>query len=1223
MCKRLLMLTALVLAFGLVGANTVFGHVLDIPIADNGDDAEQHLNDNRIDSGSSDLEIPYEDGGAPPTDLQVIGVRYAVGIGQGRTITSAYLMLQADKADKEGTLEPVNVIIHGELSLDAAQFANVANNITDRPTTAASVMWSIEPYTEIGQRVQSPDLSAIIQEIIDQEGWAAGNGLVLIISDDPDNPSTGLRESEAGPGDDSATLHIEWGPATDEILREAEYPDVLGASWRIASDPAASGLKSMGSDNGDGNDNNTAPGAEWVAVYNFMAAGGDYKILFRGREAGSDSFWVRITTATGQTLEDPDQVGTGWVRFNGFDAPDGHTWDEVHSNDHDNTTVIWTLPAGENTLEIAKREDGTYLDGFLITNNLDLDQRALGSSIDPPPVAGAPMPDNGAIELAGTTALAWTSPAVAVSSTVYLSTDGTIDEADLAGETELSSLDVVLAPGVTYWWRVDAVEADGVVNTGEVWSFSMLSVEAHFPAPADGATLQAINAQLSWAAGLGSLVRDVYFSADLALVEARDASIKLGFFLSLPGLDPGLLENDTTYYWAVDEIDSGFSTNPGPIWSFTTIGGIAIGDPSLLAWYTFDKLEPGDDDSIVIDWSGHGNTGVAVGDLASIMTINDPTMGQALSLPGGSNQFIDCGAVGLSGNDPTTIACFAKADHTNIPDWTLIFGFTGTDTAEGGNGSHFNIGSIGGPGGIGAHVWGWEETILTDEESLEWHHYAMTYDGTTIAYYADGMLTDTEPEEVKSNIRDLSTRGDRVHIGSRVTQDSSFPGDVDDCRVYNRVLSEAEIAKLALRISDVTGPNDVVVGVPDEVRDGSVAGWPGGEHPALAIDDNVGTKYLHFKGEVEPTGFRVAPAMGPSVVTGLTFTTANDSPDRDPITYELSGSNESLDGPYELIASGEISDFNQAAALPRFTQNGTAIMFENSVGYAYYQVMFPTVRDAASANSMQIAEVELLGAPVAAPVIAFVSFHGGDDEPSGNAATAGFSEASDKAYTALLAAQGYDVRRFITTGDPDVGVLNAADLVIISRAVSSGNYSNDSATTWNGVTSPMIILGGYVLRTSRMGFTTGTTMVDTTGDVTLTVNDPAHPIFAGIDLVDGTMVNPYAGGAVVFATDGTTVSRGLSINNSAANADGTVLAVISDASAATGPAGGLVIGEWSAGATMEHNGGAGTDILAGDRLVFLTGSREPSGVTSHTAGLYDLFPDGEQMLLNAVDYMLP
>jgi hypothetical protein len=41
--------------------------------------------------------------------------------------------------------------------------------------------------------------------------------------------------------------------------------------------------------------------------------------------------------------------------------------------------------------------------------------------------------------------------------------------------------------------------------------------------------------------------------------------------------------------------------------------------------------------------------------------------------------------------------------------------------------------------------------------------------------------------------------------------------------------------------------------------------------------------------------------------------------------------------------------------------NTTPISFDNDVAYKYYQVMFPAVRDAASANSMQIAEIELLG----------------------------------------------------------------------------------------------------------------------------------------------------------------------------------------------------------------------------------------------------------------------
>jgi hypothetical protein len=46
-------------------------------------------------------------------------------------------------------------------------------------------------------------------------------------------------------------------------------------------------------------------------------------------------------------------------------------WDDVHSNDHGNETVIWTLSAGTHTLEIAKREDGVLLDAIVITDDVD------------------------------------------------------------------------------------------------------------------------------------------------------------------------------------------------------------------------------------------------------------------------------------------------------------------------------------------------------------------------------------------------------------------------------------------------------------------------------------------------------------------------------------------------------------------------------------------------------------------------------------------------------------------------------------------------------------------------------------------------------------------------------------------------------------------------------------------------------------------------------------
>jgi hypothetical protein len=157
-------------------------------------------------------------------------------------------------------------------------------------------------------------------------------------------------------------------------------------------------------------------------------------------------------------------------------------------------------------------------------------------------------------------------------------------------------------------------------------------------------------------------------------------------------------------------------------------------------------------------------------------------------------------------------------------------------------------------------------------------------------------------------------------------------------------------------------------------------GWPGGEAPDLALDNNTGKKFLHFKGELEPTGIRVTPLDGPSIVTGLTLTTANDATERDPVTFELSGSNVGIDGPYELIADGNIVDFAGEAAWPRFTMNATPITFDNDVAYAHYQLLFPTVRDPGSANSMQIGEVELLGVlvgPAAPPLIASVVRSGG------------------------------------------------------------------------------------------------------------------------------------------------------------------------------------------------------------------------------------------------------
>jgi len=175
-------------------------------------------------------------------------------------------------------------------------------------------------------------------------------------------------------------------------------------------------------------------------------------------------------------------------------------------------------------------------------------------------------------------------------------------------------------------------------------------------------------------------------------------------------------------------------------------------------------------------------------------------------------------------------------------------------------------------------------------------------------------------------------------------------------RVTNLAVALLLLGPTVQAAHDVTGLGDIVVGVPNN------GDWPSQERPELAIDDRANTKYLHFVRNGESTGFRVTPAIGPSVVSGVAFTTANDSPARDPIEFELHGSNESINGPYQLIIRGGIHDFKQPWPWPRNEKTATPILFSNTTAYRHYQVLFPAIRDPvdASGNCMQIAEVELL-----------------------------------------------------------------------------------------------------------------------------------------------------------------------------------------------------------------------------------------------------------------------
>ncbi|MHC4699027.1 MAG: hypothetical protein ACYTFQ_00470, partial [Planctomycetota bacterium] len=66
--------------------------------------------------------------------------------------------------------------------------------------------------TAAGQADQTSNIASVIEEIVNQDGWASGNALVIIIGDNTDNPSEGLRCAESYDGSPSAAplLNIEF-----------------------------------------------------------------------------------------------------------------------------------------------------------------------------------------------------------------------------------------------------------------------------------------------------------------------------------------------------------------------------------------------------------------------------------------------------------------------------------------------------------------------------------------------------------------------------------------------------------------------------------------------------------------------------------------------------------------------------------------------------------------------------------------------------------------------------------------------------------------------------------------------------------------------------------------------------------------------------------------------------------------------------------------------------
>jgi hypothetical protein len=168
---------------------------LSVPIGASSDDAEQSAGTVALTNPA--LKIVNRAG-----VNQTVGLRFAgLSIPQGATIQSAYIQFQCRVATTAGA----SLLIEGQAADNAATFAKITNNISSRPRTSANVGWVPAPWGTVGAQgadQQTPDLTAVMQEIVNRGGWTAGNSMAFIIT------GTGVRTAEAFDGLFAPVLHV-------------------------------------------------------------------------------------------------------------------------------------------------------------------------------------------------------------------------------------------------------------------------------------------------------------------------------------------------------------------------------------------------------------------------------------------------------------------------------------------------------------------------------------------------------------------------------------------------------------------------------------------------------------------------------------------------------------------------------------------------------------------------------------------------------------------------------------------------------------------------------------------------------------------------------------------------------------------------------------------------------------------------------------------------------
>ncbi len=197
-------------------------------VASGADDGEENLGTGQVNMSSSDLELVRD------SQDQIIALRFKdVKIPNGAIVQAANLQFEIDEIKSSSA---ITLNIAAQAHDDAPPLTVTDNDISSRAKTAASISWPISVTPSVNQKLDSPDIKTVVQEIVSRAGWASGNDLVIIIDK---QSGSGIRVVESYDGEPSAaaklTVTVKWnqgavsGPLVTvrqrllELVNEIQY----------------------------------------------------------------------------------------------------------------------------------------------------------------------------------------------------------------------------------------------------------------------------------------------------------------------------------------------------------------------------------------------------------------------------------------------------------------------------------------------------------------------------------------------------------------------------------------------------------------------------------------------------------------------------------------------------------------------------------------------------------------------------------------------------------------------------------------------------------------------------------------------------------------------------------------------------------------------------------------------------------------------------------------